>query len=338
MQNIRQNRWFDRALERSPDYVSFGLVIICGFLLARLTWALFPAEPHLPGADPSQTVEQNSSVMQDLGEKIASYHLFGKHEPGNAVAPKPTAIQNTQLALKLQGVYSLPGKRGQAVIEEGGQQHVYFVGETIGNSGAVLEEVFATYVALRRNGNLEKLELPKPETSGGGAGPTAGGGFMDAPQADYQPELPVMDNPAYMGAPDIVVEDPIPPDVQTVSEAASMEVNPLTGEAPPAEGAANLAEFRKEVLNNNMRLLEVASPQPYEVDGKFIGFKLQPGSNVAVFNQLGLQPGDIVTTVNGSVLDSPAAGMQALQGAASASQVTLGITRGGQQITLPLSF
>jgi general secretion pathway protein C len=108
--------------------------------------------------------------------------------------------------------------------------------------------------------------------------------------------------------------------------------------APPSSDAANLGEFRQAVLNNNMRLLEVASPQPHEVDGKFAGFRLMPGSNTALFNQLGLQPGDIVTTVNGSVLDSPAAGMQALQGAASASQVTLGITRGGQQITLPLSF
>ncbi len=46
MQGTQHSRLFERVLERAPDYVSFGLVIVCGFLLARLTWMLFPAEPR----------------------------------------------------------------------------------------------------------------------------------------------------------------------------------------------------------------------------------------------------------------------------------------------------
>ncbi len=91
-------------------------------------------------------------------------------------------------------------------------------------------------------------------------------------------------------------------------------------------------------MNNNMRLLEVASPQPYERDGKFLGFQLSPGSNVAMFNQLGLQPGDIVTAVNGTVLENPAIAMRLLQEAATASQVNLNITRNGQEVSLPINF
>lgn len=344
MQNIRQSRWLDRALEHSPDYVSFGLVILCGFLLARLTWALFPAEPRLPGADPLLPVAQDSSVAQDVGEKIASYHLFGKHEPAKAAQPKPETIRNTQLALKLQGVYALPKNRGQAIIEESGQQKVYRVGETVGNSGAVLEDVFDTYVTLRRNGTLEKLELPKSELSGGGSdGSPSSGGFLDAAQEDYQSEPPVMDNNmADMGIPEIPnmvavesapqVSMPVPPNIMGVGNG------PLAGAEPDEGGANNLADFRKAVLNNNMRLLEIASAQPYEENGKFVGFKLQPGSNVAMFNQVGLQPGDIATSVNGTPLDSPAAGMRALQGVANATQINLGIIRGGQPTTVSVSF
>lgn len=339
MQNIRQNRWLDRALEHSPDYVSFGLVILCGFLLARLTWSLFPAEPHLPGADPSLPVEQGSAAAQDIGEKIASYHLFGKHEPAKAAQPQPESLRNTQLALKLQGVYALPKNRGQAIIEESGQQKVYRVGETVGNSGAVLEDVFDTYITLRRNGTLEKLELPKSELSGGG--PAGGGGFLDAAQENYQSEPPVMDNMAEMGMPEVpnmIAMESAPPVSMPAPDAMGAGNSPLAGAEPDEGGANNLADFRKAVLNNSSRLLEVASAQPYEENGKFIGFKLQPGSNVAMFNQVGLQPGDIATSVNGTVLDSPAAGMRALQGVANATQLTLGIIRGGQPTTVSVSF
>ncbi len=333
MQNIRNSRWFDRALERSPDYVSFGLVILCGFLLARLTWALFPADPRLPAADSSLPADQPASIMQDLGEKIANYHLFGRYEPNKAEPAQAAPVRNTQLALKLQGVFSA-GKQGQAVIEEGGQQKAYAIGQTIGNSGAVLENVYATYVELRYNGNLEKLELPKPELSGGaGAGP-ADGGFIDAPPDNYQPEIPFMDGS--MNAP-VMGAEGIPAEILPDNETAMGVPPPASGEAPSG-GDADLAKFRQDVMNNNMRLLEVASPQPYEVNGKFVGFKLQPGSKVDIFNKIGFQPGDIVTAVNGTVMDSPAAGMQALQSASTASSITLSITRGGQQISLPVSF
>lgn len=331
MQATRQSRLLERVVNHSPDYVSFLLVILCGFLLARLLWMFFPAQAPVTRLDAPPPAIDATEVMQDLGAKIADLHLFGEQAAKTAAAPAEP-IQNTQLALKLQGVYALPDKRGYAVIEEGGEQKAYAIGKTIGNSGAVLEEIFSTHVTLRRNDKLEKLELPKIEQTGGNS---AGGVIPDAPpMMDIPPtvEVPVMDGQPGMPPPE--AEEPPVPDGQPVVDPGIVPPPP----APPSSDAANLGEFRQAVLNNNMRLLEVASPQPHEVDGKFAGFRLMPGSNTALFNQLGLQPGDIVTTVNGSVLDSPAAGMQALQGAASASQVTLGITRGGQQITLPLSF
>ncbi len=103
-----------------------------------------------------------------LGDKLAGYHLFGVFQ---ADGSKPTAtnIQPTQLALKLQGVYAPAANTGYAVIEENSLQKAYAAGDSIGNSGAVLEQILPEHVLLRRNGLLEKLELPKPEHGGGGA-------------------------------------------------------------------------------------------------------------------------------------------------------------------------
>lgn len=329
MQGTQRARFVEQPLSRAPDYTSFVLVIFAGFLLARLTWMLFPTEPRpLLTTNDTGVVNSATQPKPNFGDTLAGYHLFGVYQ-ADTDKPAPTNIQNTQLALKLQGVYAPPNDSGYAVIEENAQQKAYASGDTIGNSGAVLEQILADHVLLRRNGLLEKLALPKPELSGGGNVAAAGLGDnvpMDMPIVDFtQPATEVMP----------------PPEMFTPSEGAVPP--PLPEETPPLEPAAvepavNLGDFRQSVMNNNMRLLEVASPQPYERDGKFLGFQLSPGSNVAMFNQLGLQSGDIVTAVNGTVLENPAVAMRVLQEAATANQVNLNITRNGQEVSLPINF
>lgn len=331
MQGTQRARFVEQLLNRAPDYTSLVLVILGGFLLAKLVWMLFPTEPRpLLTSNDSGLVNSAAQAQPNLGDTLASYHLFGVYQADSA-KPAPTNIQNTQLALKLQGVYAPPNNNGYAVIEENAQQKAYAAGETIGNSGAVLEQILADHVLLRRNGLLEKLALPKPELGGGGnvAAASVGDNMpMDMPPTDFTTPP----------APDIMP----PPEMFTPSEGAVPP--PPPEEMPPmepqgaAEAAPNLGEFRQSVMNNNMRLLEVASPQPYERDGKFLGFQLSPGSNVALFNQLGLQSGDIVTAVNGTALENPAVAMRVLQEAATANQVNLNITRNGQEVSLPINF
>ncbi|WML89137.1 type II secretion system protein GspC [Thiothrix lacustris] len=334
MQGTQHSRLFERLLGRAPDYVSFGLVIVFGFLLARLTWMFFPTELRpLLNDSASSSVGSTAPPANSLGDKLASYHLFGQYQADGS-KPTPSNIQPTQLALKLQGIYAPARNKGFAVIEEGSQQKTYAVGDSISTSGAVLEQVLADHVLLRRNGLLEKLALPKPEASGKGT-PSGGMGMdnmpSDMPMPDYSAS-PDMMPPADMLIPTEAVPPPLPEMEQQSSESQGI---PPESTATPA---SSLGDFRQSVLNNNMRLMEVASPQPYERDGKFLGFQLSPGSNVAMFNQLGLQAGDIVTAVNGTPLENPAIAMRMLQEAGTATQINLSITRNGQEVSLPINF
>lgn len=336
MQANQHARLFSRWLERTPDAVSLGLVIVCGFLLARLVWMFFPTAPRplLTDATTPASITAPANAAPSLGDKLAGYHLFGQFQP-NASKPATTNIQPTQLALKLQGVYAPAGNKGYAVIEENGQQKAYGAGDPIGNSGAVLDQVASDHVLLRRNGLLEKLALPEAKLGGGGGGAAPAGLETEMPADMPIPDMgqppPDMMPPPEMFTP---AEGAVPP---PQTDAPAVEpAQPIPPEA--GQGAANLGDFRQSVLNNNMRLLEVASPQPYERDGKFLGFQLSPGSNVALFNQLGLQAGDIVTSINGTALDSPATAMRMLQEAGTASQVSLNLTRNGQEISLPINF
>ncbi len=348
---VLQNRLLNRLMERLPDYTSLILVILCGFLLARITWMMFPAEPPLPVVTSTAPVDMSGTgAAPNPVNQLASYNLFGQYNAAPTAAPIPTApIQNTQLALKLQGLYALPGNKGFAVIEENGQQKAYRVGKTIGNSGAVLEKVMRDHVLIRRNGALEKLALPKLSAPGGGGGDNT----ASMPGSSFDPGIPPVapeetvvqtsaDTPPDMPPPEMFTPSSgaiPPPPTEPLPAEPTTPINPQQGADTSAPGAeANLGTFRQSVMNNNARLLEVATPQPYEANGKFKGFQLNPGSNTAMFSKLGFQAGDIVTAINGTTLDSPATAMQLLQGASTANQVNLTITRNGQEISLPISF
>jgi len=347
MQVIQRQRWLERLLERSPDYVSFGLVIVCGVLLARLTWTLFPATPQSAQLEMPATANGQAAVAQDLGSQIAAQHLFGAYAPAKPPAGSQ-AVPASQLALKLWGVYALQGNKGMAIIgEKSGKQQVVSVGQAIGKlagqpadkSDAVLEQVFADHVLLRRNGQLEKLLLPKLG-EGGAGNASAGSGDSGANAADAPPPSQMEDS-----TPPPAVQ---PLDLPSAPPAGVGDAPPLSNAIPP-QGAANgfanpapaessLSGLRQAAAQNPMRLMEAVSPSPYSANGKFIGYRLEPGSNQALFNQSGLHPGDIATAINGTALDSPSTAAQALQSAASGSSVSLQITRSGQQLSLSIPF
>ncbi len=347
---VSYQRWLERLTERLPDYTSLLLVIVCGFLLARSMSMFFPTNAPTLKVDTGNTPVANlSTTTPNPADQLANFNLFGRYEP-QATAVQPTApVQTSQLALKLTGLYALPGRKGYAIIEENGKQQAYGVGKTIGSSGAILEQVLPDSVLIRRNGGtaLEKLTLPRLSLATGKNAPASGAGMSmtpdSAPPVDEASMQSVGDMPVDMPPPEMFTPTAgaVPPPPSDAPPAPMNNVTPpSTPPAPTPNGpdANNLGAFRQSVMNNNMKLLEVISPQPYERDGKFLGFQLTPGSNIAMFNQLGLQAGDIVTAINGTVLDSPATAMQVLQGASTANQVNLTISRNGQEISLPLNF
>ncbi len=343
MQGIQQHRIATRLLESLPDYTSLALVILGGFLTARLVWSFFPQNdlPLTPNSNNTATVAEEGAPEAD---SLANYHLFGNA----AVTPPPrqaAPIQNSQLALKLQGVYTRSSTHGYAFIEEGGKQQVYALGEAIGNSGATLEKVFADYVLIRYNNALQKLTLPAfSKSPAGGVGlppPPSFDAMQDMPDTESDPSVDMVEQDIM---PEPELQSPgaspgtVPPPLPQMNNAS--EPNGANGESmgnapmdmPGASSQGSGANTSKASL------LEVVNAQPYERDGKFIGYQLTPGSNVAMFNQYGLQSGDIATAVNGTVLDSPATAMQALQAASTASQVNLTLLRNGQEINLPINF
>lgn len=102
--------------------------------------------------------------------------------------------------------------------------------------------------------------------------------------------------------------------------------------APRAGGQpASLADSVRQLMAQNpAAATELLRPQPVFAGGSLRGYRVYPGRNRAQFARLGLQPGDLVTAVNGAALDDPNRGLEILHGIGTGAAVTLTIDRNGQ--------
>ncbi len=92
----------------------------------------------------------------------------------------------------------------------------------------------------------------------------------------------------------------------------------------------NLKQYRRDLMREPQRLADAISMSPYSERGRFIGYKVTPGRDRALFDQVGLISGDIVTAVNGIELDTPAKGLNVLRSLQTANSVRLDIKRNGR--------
>ncbi len=100
----------------------------------------------------------------------------------------------------------------------------------------------------------------------------------------------------------------------------------------------DLQQMRERLVNNPQDFNRMVDIQPYMDGGEFRGVILNPGPEPEMMETVGLQPGDVVTAINGEPLDSPEASMNALQMISQASTLDLTILRDGNQTSVRINF
>ena len=90
--------------------------------------------------------------------------------------------------------------------------------------------------------------------------------------------------------------------------------------------------------SNNMptKLGDLMRPQPVFQNGKMQGYRVYPGRKREQFKALGLKPGDLVTEVNGTLLEDPSKGLEIFRTLSENSQVSVTVQRNGAQTSLVL--
>ena len=97
-----------------------------------------------------------------------------------------------------------------------------------------------------------------------------------------------------------------------------------------------LIELRSK-LSDPQSLSELISVSAATQDGQFIGFRLAPGKNRALFGRLGLRRNDVVTNVNGISLDDPATAFTLMEQISSADEIDLTVKRGDRVMNILFS-
>jgi general secretion pathway protein C len=88
------------------------------------------------------------------------------------------------------------------------------------------------------------------------------------------------------------------------------------------------------ILDQVMRVV----PSYDSAAGKLRGFRAYPGRNRQIFNKLGLKPGDLVTAINGTVLDDPQHSQEVFNTIQTSDHATVTIERSGQRQEITLNI
>lgn len=110
--------------------------------------------------------------------------------------------------------------------------------------------------------------------------------------------------------------------------------------ARPTPAANNVGDnLRRLAQTNPSALGELLRAQPVFAGGAQKGYRVYPGRDRQQFVRLGLQPGDLITSVNGTALDDPSRSNDILNTLTASSSVAVTVERNGatRQLTLDMA-
>ncbi|MBF0165393.1 MAG: type II secretion system protein GspC [Magnetococcales bacterium] len=115
-----------------------------------------------------------------------------------------------------------------------------------------------------------------------------------------------------------------------------LDVKLTGGEAPSSAGEAAgvLRELREQFQTDPDAVLARIPMAVESRNGVFGGYRLLPGKEPGLLEKLGLIPGDVLTSVNGVALSSPAKGMEALGGLSRSRVLQVSLLRDGKAMTV----
>lgn len=298
----------DSALLRWAPIVLTGvLVAVAAWLVTSWFWYFWPqGDAGTKAAEARARPAQSPSA---LGETVAGARLFGV----SARATAPTAETVSTLSLKLKGVFAPHRGTFAAAIVNSGQKDEYVgVGREV-VPGVVLDQVFPTYVLLRRGEQVERVNMEERVSLGGAsrASPMIGGrpGGVFPPST---PQPPANPPPAPPNFPSPVVNPQVNP--QIPGGLPGQIPGAIPGGAPPIgqQGTRGMEQLR-------------ATAQGLVVD------EVKPGSMLA---KVGLQSGDVLKTLDGQRAGSPDDLVRAYHRAAAGETVRGEVIRDGRTVAI----
>lgn len=292
------------------------LALACLWLAVKLVWLVLPG-----AAEPEMTLPPAAAVPVSGGKaavSVSKWHLFGSAGLTNAQLARSAPA--TQLQLQLRGTLAEADPRaGMAVIADPvSGERAYRVGDAL-PGGASLDGVYPDRVILLHEGAQETLGLPYDQP---------GVPSSSAPAAAAAAPAPAVHGRAGATA------SASAPSADQIPAAAPVFVPPQM-----AQGAVDFSKIQQQLgVPDPAQLMRQINAQPVMENGRMAGVRLSGGPNAVLVAQLGLQPSDIVTSINNVPLDSMARANQVVQSLTNANRVTVTVNRDGKPVTLSVNI
>ena len=258
---------------------------------------------------PLSTVESASINIDRLVERA----LFGSHGnqqiETNPSVYKPEGIESsaveTRLDLALRGIvaFSADGS-GVAIIEDDGKQRLYSVGDRINvksSNRIILAKVMQNSVVLDNGGAYELLTLFK--------------------ESELDKSQPIA-----------VISEP----VDLISKSNQNE----TVTRIPKTTGRQIAAYRDAIYADPAEIMKSIRIKPVTQENSLIGYQVasSAGGTNELIKLLGLRAGDVITEVNGIVLDDPSNTVSLYQELKDSSALYLSLLRDGDMVSLTVDL
>jgi general secretion pathway protein C len=297
-------QWIALGNRYLPPIAVALLVLLIAFKAADLTWRLLDAQAT-PDAVPIAMPAEASTGGPVSGSyaALAAWEPFGK-APDESAEPISADLlldaPETTLNLELSGTLQASElpERGSTVIPERGSAIIA--------SGRGQQAVYWTGEAIADVGSTTLHSVFRDRVvldRGGGRLET-----LRRPEKETSPQL---------------------------NSRIAARPAPAVPRSQDLNSAAQVADAVTETAS---LLAQHMSIQPHSENGQIIGFRIQPSGDGQVFSQLGLEPGDVLTEVNGIQLNSFRNQMQVVQALGEAAQASVTIRRNGADQAMVLNI
>lgn len=295
--------------ERLPRWVNTLLVVAIGVALALVTVKAVPAfmpatvPVNTPAASSINRPSSDAPDVRQLASAISRRHLFGDFSAApveKKEEPVRGPVAQTRLNLKLAGVFAYnPIERSMAIMSvDNGDQEAFQIGSRIVGE-TTLEEVHRDHVIIKNRGKFEKVSMADD--------------IKPLPASQIQRTQPQ----------------------QTASNNGGAGVDP---NAPIELPSTNPGAIRDYLARNPAMLGRVVAAEPYQENGKLLGYRITPKQNPEILEAQGIVAGDVITRVNNIQINSQKQGIRALRNVVKAEQLDVVVLRDGVEVPLSISL
>lgn len=123
-----------------------------------------------------------------------------------------------------------------------------------------------------------------------------------------------------------------------ISQSNKKRNNKVQDKRNDQQLSRKLNRYRNKLMSDPRSVADVIAGRPHVVNDELKGFKISPGKDKRLFQELGLRRGDVVTSINGIALTNMQDAMRLMADAQTLQELSVNIERNGESLSLLLNL